>query len=205
MPPEGKPAILTPGDIDRIARHSEDRPTMTDMPETAPDAETEEARRSIAARGLAPLWKLRDEIDALFEDIHAGSAFGPLRRRLGAAMPDGAAAHVPPVEMVASDEEVRVTAELPGLHMKDIDVQVSDTTLTISGEKREEVDARDGAGELALCERRYGAFCRVIRLPEGVDPDAAKANFANGVLTVRVPRRPEAAAAPRRIEVKPGG
>lgn len=180
---------------------------MTDTPETSAPEESE-SRRSLTERGLAPLWKLRDEIDELFEDVYASSALDPLRRRFGGGLPGRASTlgmRSPAVDMVEKDDEIRVTVELPGLHMKDIDVQVSDSTLTISGEKQEEVEKGDKAGEYYLSERRYGAFRRSFRLPEGVDRDAVKASFANGVLTVRLPKKAEAKAQARKVEVKPGG
>src|SRR3546814_5339123 len=83
-----------------------------------------------------------------------------------------------------TDKEIRVTAELPGLDEKDVEITVEDGALTLRGEKRSEVEDKDrGYSELS-----YGRFERRIGLPKGVDRDQANATFRNGVLTVTLPK-----------------
>lgn len=99
-----------------------------------------------------------------------------------------------------SDREVEVTVELPGMDEKDVDVSVTDDLLTIRGEKKEEKkEERKG---YHLAERSYGSFYRTIPLPAGVDTGKAKAAFRKGVLTVTLPKSPEAQTRVKRIEVK---
>jgi len=82
-------------------------------------------------------------------------------------------------------------------------VQVTDRTLTPSGEKIEETEKGDKKGDYCLCERRFESFRRSVRLPEGIDQDKIDARFRNGVLTVHLPKKPEAQHPSRKIEIKP--
>lgn len=91
-----------------------------------------------------------------------------------------------------------MTAELPGLEEKDVNINVADNILTIRGEKKVEKEEKDK--EYRLIERGYGSFSRLIDLPAGVDPDKIKATIANGVLKVSVLK--PAAAVVKKIEVK---
>jgi HSP20 family protein len=92
------------------------------------------------------------------------------------------------------------SAELPGMDEKDIEVKVSNGTLTIKGEKKEEKEERDK--DFYLSERRYGSFARSFEVPAGVDPAHIEARFAKGVLTVTLPKSPEAKQNEKKIEVK---
>jgi HSP20 family protein len=124
-----------------------------------------------------PLSTLHRELDRLFED------FG------GADMAAfGAGGRWPCLEVNEDDEAVRVTAELPGLAEKDIDLKVDNGVLTISGERRQEKDDK----ERGYSERYYGRFERRLALPRGIKEDEARAQFGDGVLTVMVPKGPEA-------------
>jgi HSP20 family protein len=95
-----------------------------------------------------------------------------------------------------TDKEVRVTAEVPGMNQKDIEVLVHDGILTIRGEKKTETEDRDRGWS----ERRYGRFERRIALPDGADDGHADATFRDGVLTVRLPKTAEATRS-RRIPI----
>jgi len=89
---------------------------------------------------------------------------------------------------------------LPGLEQKDVEVRLSNGTLIIKGEKREEKDERQK--DYYMSERRYGTFMRSFRLPDTVDTDKIEARFANGVLTVRLPKSAEARQNEKKIEIK---
>jgi HSP20 family protein len=104
------------------------------------------------------------------------------------------------VDLVETDKEVRVTAELPGMEEGDIDVRVSDGMLTISGEKK--LDRETDEKGYTLRERRFGRVERVLPLPEGVDADAAQAAFRSGVLTVTIPKTSQAQGSAKRILVQ---
>jgi HSP20 family molecular chaperone IbpA len=102
----------------------------------------------------------------------------------------------PQLELAKTDKEVCVTAKLPGLDEKDIDLQVEDGVLTIRGEKKAEVEHK----ERGYSEHRYGRFERRIALPKGVDRDKASATVRNGVLTVTLPKSEAANDNVRRIQ-----
>lgn len=106
----------------------------------------------------------------------------------------------PAVDLTEDDKTYKVTAELPGMDEKDIDVTVSGGALVIKGEKKEEKEEKDK--NYYLSERSYGSFRRSFSLPEGVDQDKITANFAKGVLTVTLPKTADAQKAQKKIEVK---
>ncbi len=96
----------------------------------------------------------------------------------------------PSVDIFEDGDDVVVKAEIPGVKKEDLDVTITDNSLTISGEKKQEekVDKKD----FHRVERSYGTFSRSFRLPEDVNGSKAKANFKDGLLEVRLPRTKEA-------------
>jgi HSP20 family protein len=104
---------------------------------------------------------------------------------------------MPSVDVTEDDKAITVTAELPGLTEKDVEVTLQDGMLTLKGEKREEkTDA-----EAHVTERHYGRFQRSFRLPDGVDEAAITANVDKGVLKVVAPKNPKAAPKGRSIPI----
>lgn len=93
-------------------------------------------------------------------------------------------------DMVETNDRVEVSIELPGMDMSDIEVTVTDDTLTVKGEKK--VERQEEKKGYYLSERSYGAIYRMIPLPPGVDGEKAEASFKNGVLTVKLPQLPGA-------------
>lgn len=167
-----------------------------------------ESRQELAQpqRGWGPFWDLRNEIDDLFEDFFP-AVVGPRqwRRRFGWGRRGGEGASeisIPSIDVIDKKKEIRLTAELPGMDEADINVEVTDGMLSISGEKKQETEEGDKDGDYYLSERSYGSFNRTVSLPEGIDKDKIKANFKKGVLTVHLPKKPEAQVPTRRIEVK---
>lgn len=133
-----------------------------------------------------PFGALQREIDRLFEDFSRGfPTFGSTEL-------------LPRMDVYESDKEIELTAELPGLEEKDVEINVSDGLLTIRGEKRSEKEEKDQ--NYRLVERSYGSFSRTIELPAGVDPDKIKATISKGVLKVAIPKPPAKDA--KKIEVK---
>jgi HSP20 family protein len=109
----------------------------------------------------------------------------------------------PVVDLAETEKEYRITAELPGLAEKDVELTLANGVLTLKGEKR---DAREeDEKDYHVSERRYGSFQRSFRLPEDVDVERIEAGCKDGVLTVTLPKTAQAQAGKRRIEVKPGG
>jgi HSP20 family protein len=133
-----------------------------------------------------PLTTLQREIDRVFDSFSRG-------------FPNFAStALTPSMNVAETDKEIEISAELPGLEEKDVQLNVADGVLTIKGEKKAEKEEKDK--NYHLVERSYGLFSRSLRLPEGTDPDNIKASIAKGVLTVTVPK--PAPAQTKKIEVK---
>ena len=113
---------------------------------------------------------------------------------------EGSWGKAPVVDVVEKDQAYEVTAELPGLDENNVDVSFSDGVLSIKGEKKEETEEKKK--DQYLSERRYGSFQRAFRLPDGIDADKIEATFKNGVLTVSLPKTPEAVQSARKIAIK---
>ena len=99
-----------------------------------------------------------------------------------------------------TDDAIKITAELPGVSSEDMDISISDGTLTIKGEKKEEKDETDG--DRHVTERRYGSFSRSLPMPTSIDENKISANCQDGVLTVELPKQPEAKSKAKKITVK---
>lgn len=110
--------------------------------------------------------------------------------------------YVPPVEMATEGSDVVVTLELPGVDVADVDIEVADGRLTISGERKDRWE--DSRGKVLVREVRYGAFRRTFQLPDGVSADQVEAEADNGLLRVRIRNVTKPVEAPRKIEIKAG-
>ncbi len=141
----------------------------------------------------SPLAALRSEMDRLF-DSFIREPFGMLD--WPALM--GGERWWPAIDVAESDQEVTVLVEVPGIDAKDLDVTVTGNQLVISGEKKESTEKKDKG--FYHSEARYGSFRRAIPLPEGVDSEHVDANYANGILTLKLNKTP--AAATKKIEIK---
>ncbi len=141
-----------------------------------------------------PFLSLHREMNRLFDDVFRGldsrgPAFGSLPS-FSAAWPN--------VEISNSDKEVKVTAEIPGLEEKDLEVLLDNGVLTLKGEKRSEVQDKDRQ----FSERFYGHFERRIPLGVEVEEDKIEARFKNGVLNIVLPKSPKAQSQVKRIAIK---
>lgn len=103
----------------------------------------------------------------------------------------------PAMDLVEADDHFVLKADLPGLADDDVNIEVQDGTLTISGERKSESEKREKGWYRV--ERSFGRFSRSLSLPEGVDADKIEASFDKGVLEVRIPKPEE--RKPRRIEI----
>jgi HSP20 family protein len=108
---------------------------------------------------------------------------------------------VPAMEISETTDSIVITAELPGMTEKDIQVEFEDDTLTIRGEKSDERKEGDGDKKYHLYERTYGAFRRAFTLPRIVEGDKVSADFKNGVLTITLPKTAQARAKGRVIPI----
>jgi HSP20 family protein len=130
-------------------------------------------------------------MDRLFDRFYRGSSLAPFAKGWGGFSPN--------VDVVETDDQIKVSAELPGMQDKDIEVSLDRGVLTISGEKSEE---RKEEGEnYYRAERSYGSFRRAIPLPTEVNEDEVEAIFQDGVLTITMPKA-EVARGRKRISVK---
>ncbi len=148
-----------------------------------------------------PFEALRKEVDRLFEDFGGDFWQRPFRPFAGIerAWP-GKLVAAPAVDVSETDKAFEITAELPGLDEKNIEVNVANGGLSIKGEKKEEKEEKNK--DYHVSERRYGSFERYFSLPEGVDADKIEASFKNGVLKVMLPKTAEAQKPAKKIEVK---
>ena len=164
------------------------------QPARQPSGET--ALTPFGQMGLPVLSRLLDDrfFDEFFRDPFAG--FHQMDRWFGDFSPSR---FVPSIEVSDEGKALKVTAELPGMDKDDVNLQVEDGMLVISGEKKSESSSEDEG--LFRTERYYGYFQRAIPLPEDIDWERAEAQFKNGVLTVRFPKR-ETKSRGRRIEVR---
>ena len=107
----------------------------------------------------------------------------------------------PAMDLAETEDAFVLRADLPGVSQEDVHIELEDTVLTVSGERKSDHEAK-GEGFYRV-ERTFGAFSRSLTLPKGVDPEAVAASFSDGVLEVRIPK-PEARK-PRRIAIAGAG
>lgn len=148
---------------------------------------------------LAPAsWPLPDPIHLFTELIR--DPFGG-RGPLGSWFGDFSASEFQPrIDVTDEGDALRIVAELPGMTRDDVELEVVEDMLIVSGDKRfESTSEEQGCYRV---ERSFGHFQRAVPLPAGIDLDRAEARFENGVLTLRVPKAAGEPAARRRIEIK---
>ena len=171
------------------------------MPETTDD---KTSQHPMANDHWRPLEKLRQQIDHLFEDFNRGSGLSPFGRGLFDVEPfwrrELIGHGMPAVDITEKDKSFEITAELPGMDQKNIEIKLSNGSLIIKGEKKE--DKEEKRKGYYLSERHYGSFERVFSLPKGVDSDKIDASFSKGVLSISLPKKPEAMKADQVVSIK---
>lgn len=174
------------------------------MANTEAESQHGQAERTPRQTGSPDFWRpldnLRREVNRLFEDFDGFPWRRSVSNPLNLEPFWQRSFSAPAVDIVSKDKEYVVTAELPGLTEKDVEIKVTDDMLTISGEKQSEKETKEANYQLS--ERRYGSFQRRFSLPPGADTEKVDARFVNGVLTITLPKRPEAIRAERKIEIK---
>jgi len=138
----------------------------------------------------APLTTFRSEMDRLFDRFIGGFDAAPWA--------DFCSACVPSLDVIETDKETMVKAEIPGVDPKDLDITISGNVLTLAGQKDE---ASEQQGEnFRHCERRFGSFRRSVTLPTEVATEKISAEYKNGLLLIRLQKLPT--AMPKRIPVR---
>lgn len=141
----------------------------------------------------SPFHALRKQVDTLFEDFDKGfpTRVGPIALRTNVS---------------ETDKDICITAELPGIKLEDVDVEVSGDRISIKGEKssEEEEKGEKGGRTFHRIERSSGAFQRVTRLPFEIDPGKIDAKMKDGVLTVTIPKPAEEQAKTQKVKIKNG-
>jgi len=148
---------------------------------------------------MDPFLSLHREMNRLFEDVLRGFEGRTPFAAFGGRTPFAAFGGLawPRLDVVDTEKEYRVTAELPGLDEKDVELSIRDGVLTLKGERKLE---HDGGGALHS-ERYYGRFQRSFSFGPDVDEDRITASFRNGVLTVVLPKVPESGTRAKRIRI----
>ena len=168
-------------------------PVKTEAKETSP----------AAPRGWQALENLRQDVGRLFDNFPSTFWRSPFRSPLFDAGPlwQGASSWgaVPAVDVVEKDNAYEITAELPGMDEKNVEVTSSEGMLTIKGEKEESKEEKEK--DYHLSERRYGSFRRTFSVPAGVDANKIEATFKKGVLTVTLPKSTDAQKKEKKIAV----
>jgi HSP20 family protein len=137
---------------------------------------------------------IQDRLNEFFAQP-GGTFSGPISLFRGAE-PTGTA-FVPPVNVYEDEHNIIVTAELPGIEEKDLNITVENNVLTITGERKMETEVKKE--NFQRVERRYGRFTRSFTLPPTVDPENVNAEFNNGVLKLTLMKREE--AKPKQIKI----
>lgn len=149
----------------------------------------------LKSESIHPILALQKEMNQIFDNFSKSFFdFSPMSREMGLTKPI-----TPKIDMVETEKEAKVTAELPGMEEKDIEVSFSRDTLVIKGEKKSEREEREK--DYYLKERSYGSFQRAIPVSAGVDRDKVQAKFKNGVLTVILPKTKEAQKETKKIKI----
>lgn len=174
----------------------------TKLPVTTQDNKTVENAGAVQA--WRPFESLRREVDRLFENFDRDLWRSPFSRSVFDIEPfwrrELKLAATPAVDIVEKDNAYEVTAELPGMDEKNIEVKLDNGGLTIKGEKQEEKEEKRKGYHLQ--ERSFGSFERYFAVPDGVDADKIEASFKKGLLTVTLPKKPEAQKPAKKIDVK---
>lgn len=155
---------------------------------------------------------MADKSPALLPSLWSDNPFAELRKEMDQALEsffgknklpslaEGKDFLSPSVDVVENDTAIVLTAELPGITEEDVDVSIHNGVLSIKGEKK--MEKKDDKDNYHVVERRYGSFQRSMRLPPSVDEAAVAAKFDKGVLTVTMPKKPDAAPAERKIAIE---
>ena len=143
----------------------------------------------------APLNVFQREMNRLFDNFFKGTGIKPWEEEM-----ESLGTFSPQVNMTEDEKSIQVSAELPGLDEKDLEISLSKDSLTIKGEKRQENEHKDK--EAYYLERSFGTFTRVLPVPKDVNTEKAEASFKKGVLTITLPKLEREKQAQKKIRIK---
>ena len=162
-----------------------------------------EVKKAPQTATAAPeMWRsFRSDMDRMFDRFARGFGLPSLRSMADFEPPwRSFAFSAPPIDMSEDNKAYKISAELPGLDAKDVEVSVSGDRLVLKGEKRQHQEEKNK--NYYLSERTYGSFERSFELPVSVDRDKIAADFSQGVLTITMPKTDEVQKQQKKIEIK---
>lgn len=161
-----------------------------------------EKRRDVGDPVFRPLGLLRDDIDVAFDRMFSNWPFRSSALDVGpfAGSGGGEAAVQLRVDVTEEDDKFEIAAEVPGVDEKDISLTIKDDLLTLKGEKKSERE--EEKKNFYMKERSYGSFVRSFRLPDSVKADKVRAKFANGVVTIELPKDQKSKAKEKRVPIQ---
>lgn len=139
-----------------------------------------------------PILAFQEEMNALMDNFFRNVSFDLFEKRPGPFSPS--------IDIMDTEKEVVVTAELPGVDENNIDISITKDTLTIKGEKKAEKEEK--GKDFHLVERSYGSFIRTIPLPVDVETEKVGATYKKGVLTIKLPKTEKALKETKKIPIK---
>lgn len=145
-------------------------------------------------RGGNPIATFQDEVNKLFHDFFGDVSF-PRWSQSGSEFTMS-----PALDVVENDKNYQITAELPGMDIKDVTITVTDGYVTLKGEKKQE--SKEEHEGYFRQERSWGSFQRVVAMPDTANFDKAEAVMKNGVLTVTLPKKAGAQTKERKLDIK---
>lgn len=157
--------------------------------------------RTLAHRPMiqSPIMRLHQDIDRLFEEAFSG--FGSLPSALDTSFfSEQTNLLKPNINIESDNKNYVITLEVPGVDENDVELDITNNTLIIKGEKRQKKESKEK--EFHRMERTYGKFQRVLSLPEDATQDDIQADFKDGVLTINIPRKEVAETNVRHIDIK---
>ncbi len=162
---------------------------------------------ALGAGPFSMMRRLSEDMDHLLESFGFGrglfpAGFGHADVAAFGGTEDAGSLWAPHIEVYERDGKLVINADLPGVKKEDVNVEISPDVVTIRGQRRQEKTSNEGG--LYRSERSYGSFYRTIPLPEGVDTEAAVANFRDGVLRIEI-SAPQRLARGRTLQISDGG
>jgi HSP20 family protein len=142
-----------------------------------------------------PFYFLQKEMNSLFDSFFRGFDLAPRALSTGSM-----GMFTPSIDVKENEKEFIIKTELPGVEEKDIDVTVTNDSVTIKGEKKEDKEDKDK--NYYYMERSYGSFSRVIPLDAEIESDKAQASFKNGILDIKIPKNQSAKAKGTKVSIK---